>query len=35
MTAAERYASAKEVFGKLGVDTDAALAKLKEVPTAL
>ena len=30
MTAAERYASAKEVFGKLGVDTDAALAKLMD-----
>ena len=35
MTAAERYASAKEVFGKLGVDTDAALAKLKEVPVSM
>lgn len=35
MTTAERYASAKEVFGKLGVDTDAALAKLKEIPVSM
>lgn len=35
MTTAERYASAKEVFGKHGVDTDAALAKLKEVPVSM
>ncbi|MDO4523512.1 MAG: L-rhamnose isomerase [Eubacteriales bacterium] len=35
MTTAERYASAKEMYAKLGVDTDAAIAKLKEVPVSL
>ena len=29
------YSSAKERFAKLGVDTDAAIAKLKEVPVSL
>ncbi len=31
----ERYASAKEIYGKLGVDTDAAIAKLKEIPVSI
>lgn len=35
MTVAERYAAAKEVYQKLGVDTDAVLAKLKTVPVSL
>lgn len=35
MTAKERYESAKQMYAKLGVDTDAAIAKLKEVPVAL
>lgn len=35
MTTAERYASAKEVFAKIGVDTDAALEKLKTVPVSM
>ena len=30
-----RYESAKEIYGKLGVDTDAAIAKLKEIPVSL
>lgn len=35
MTVAERYAAAKEVYQKLGIDTDAVLAKLKTVPVSL
>lgn len=35
MTAKERYLSAKEIYAKIGVDTDAAIAKLKEVPVSL
>ncbi len=35
MTVAERYAAAKEVYQKSGVDTDAVLAKLKTVPVSL
>lgn len=30
-----RYESAKEIYEKLGVDTDAAIAKLKEIPVSL
>lgn len=30
-----RYESAKEIYAKWGVDTDAAIAKLKEVPVSL
>lgn len=35
MTQKERYEAAKEMYAKLGVDTDAAIAKLKEVPVSL
>ena len=35
MNVAERYASAKEMYAKIGVDTDAALAKLQEVPVSM
>ncbi len=35
MTTAERYAAAKEVYGKLGIDTDEVIAKLKTVPVSL
>lgn len=35
MTQQERYESAKEIYAKLGVDTDAAIAKLKEIPVSL
>lgn len=35
MTANERYMSAKEAYAKLGVDTDAAMETLKEVPVSL
>ncbi len=31
----ERYASAKEIYAKFGVDTDAAIAKLKEIPVSV
>ena len=31
----ERYESAKEIYAKYGVDTDAAIAKLKDIPVAL
>lgn len=31
----ERYASAKEIYAKFGVDTDAAIAKLKELPVSI
>jgi L-rhamnose isomerase len=30
-----RYESAKEIYAKLGVDTDAAITKLKEIPVSL
>ena len=30
-----RYESAKEIYAKYGVDTDAAIAKLKDSPVAL
>ncbi len=35
MTEKERYESAKELYKKIGVDTDAAIAKLKEIPVSL
>ena len=35
MTQKERYAYAKECHEKLGVDTQAAIAKLKEIPVSL
>ncbi len=35
MTSAERYASAKEQYAAVGVDTDAVIAKLKEIPVSL
>lgn len=35
MTTEERYTSAKEMYAKWGVDTDAAIAKLKEIPVSL
>ena len=35
MTQKERYESAKEIYAKHGVDTDAAIAKLKEIPVSL
>lgn len=35
MTVQERYAAAKEEYAKIGVDTDAAIAKLKEIPVSL
>lgn len=35
MTQTERYAAAKEMYAKIGVDTDAAIAKLKEIPVSL
>lgn len=35
MTTAERYASAKEMYAKLGVDTEEAIAKLMEIPVSL
>ena len=31
----ERYASAKETYAKLGIDTEAAIAKLQNVPVSL
>ena len=31
----ERYEAAKEMYGKIGVDTDAAIARLKEIPVSL
>lgn len=31
----ERYTLAKETYAKLGIDTDAAIAKLKEIPVSL
>ena len=35
MTQKERYAAAKEMYAKIGVDTDAAIEKLKTVPVSL
>ena len=35
MTTKERYLSAKEMYAAIGVDTDAAIAKLKELPVSL
>ncbi|SFG63064.1 L-rhamnose isomerase [Lachnospiraceae bacterium C7] len=35
MTRQERYQSAKEIYKKYGVDTDAAMEKLKEIPVSL
>lgn len=35
ITIAKRYEDAKEVFGKLGVDTDAAMEILKQVPVSM
>lgn len=35
MTTAERYASAKEMFAAVGVDTDAALETLKKIPVSM
>lgn len=34
-TVDERYAIAKEEYAKIGVDTDAAIAKLKDIPISL
>ena len=35
MTNKERYESAKQMYKAIGVDTDAAIAKLKEIPVSL
>lgn len=35
MTVKERYDSAKEIFASIGVDTDAALTVLKDVPVSM
>lgn len=35
MTTRERYLAAKEMYAAIGVDTDAAMAKLKELPVSL
>ena len=35
MTQQERYAAAKETYAAVGVDTDAAIAALKEIPVSL
>lgn len=35
MTADERYAAAREQYREMGVDTDRAMARLKEVPVSL
>lgn len=35
MTEKERYASAKEIYADIGVDTDAAIEKLKQIPVSL
>lgn len=35
MTIRERYEAAKQEYAKLGIDTDAAIEKLKTVPVAL
>ncbi len=31
----ERYESAKAIYGELGIDTDAAIARLKDIPVSL
>lgn len=35
MTTKERYESAKQMYAAVGVDTDAAIAKLKEIPISV
>ena len=35
MTKQERYTSAKEIYAKYGIDTDAVIAKLKNIPVSL
>ena len=35
MNIKERYAAAKEAYAALGIDTDAVIAKLKEIPVSL
>ena len=35
MNIKERYSAAKEIYAKFGVDTDAVIAKLKEIPVSL
>ncbi|MDD3220402.1 MAG: L-rhamnose isomerase [Lachnospiraceae bacterium] len=35
MTTKERYESAKQMYAAIGVDTDAAIAKLKEIPISV
>ncbi len=35
MSTRERYESAREMFAKIGVDTDAAIATLREVPVSM
>ncbi len=35
MTVKERYETARELYQSIGVDTDAAIAKLKEIPVSL
>lgn len=35
MTGTERYASAKQIYADIGIDTDAAIKKLKEIPVSL
>ena len=35
MTQKEKYESAKQLYATIGVDTDAAITKLKEVPVSL
>lgn len=35
MTTKERYVSAREIYKKIGVDTDAAIKKLKEIPISM
>ena len=35
MTTKERYLAAKDFYATVGIDTDAVIAKLKEIPVAL
>ena len=35
MNQRERYESAKERYAEIGVDTDQAIARLKEIPVSL
>lgn len=35
MTVQERYEAARKMYADVGVDTDAAIAKLKEIPVSL